>query len=107
MTTLNTIRRRIAAALLVALVALALPHAANAQPILRGKVQQAAAVAAPSIWQPVRSAFAGPGQGALPTRWAGRLSPPVVVVEAAPAPVSVPAITKLLPVAPWLNLLIP
>lgn len=107
MTTLNRFARRLAAALLVALVALALPHAANAQPILRGKAQQAAAATA--TWQPVSAAFAAPGQGALPARWeglaAGRLNPPVIVVELAPAPVSAPSITEILPLpAPWLML---
>lgn len=108
MTTLNRFARRLAAALLVALVALALPHAANAQPILRGKAQQAAA-AATATWQPVSAAFAAPGQGALPARWeglaAGRLNPPVIVVELAPAPVSAPSVTEILPLpAPWLML---
>jgi hypothetical protein len=101
---LTVARRRLLAALLVALVALA-PHAANAQPILRGKAQQASV--APTLWQPVASVFAGPGRATLPLAWDGaaqRLTPPVVIVEQAPAPISAPGIEQVIPLTPWLML---
>lgn len=106
----NLIRSRLAGALFVALLALALPHAAHAQPILKGK-QQALPASTAVIWQPVSAAFSGPGLGALPEIWTGvlaqRLTPPVIIVEH--GPIQQPAIEMPvpLPIAPWMSFLMP
>jgi len=99
---LTAARSRLFVALVVALVVAFAPHAANAQPILRAKAQQATPAAAPTLWQTVASQFAGAGQQLVPD-WSGvaaQLAQPALTFEQAQA---VEQIAPL-PLVPWLTL---
>jgi hypothetical protein len=101
---------RLVAALFAILLALALPQAVGAQPILIGKAL-VARQSAPSLWQPVRSVFVAPGQSALQISWGGvaaaRTGAPIVSIGRPSRPLSAPAVELPAPAMPWLSLLLP